>query len=134
MSEKEISIHDNVLLGYEVRSDEHEIVFKTEYRDGALRERTDVIFNQVIAYSFINDSFGTILYDVTEMDINMFIEENWDAFEEGGKWGWPGSWVSSKENTKIYLAQNSIRAYRIDSSIGMSGWILGKTTERIARP
>jgi hypothetical protein len=134
MSENEISIHDNDLLGYEVRGPEHEIVLKTEYRDGPLSEKTDVVFNQVLAYNFINDSFGTILYGVAEMDINNFVEENWDLFEAGRKWGWPGAWVSTKENTKTYLAQNSIRAYSIGSSIGMSGWVLAKTVKHIAHP
>ena len=134
MSEKKISIHDNFLLGYEVRNTEREIVLKTEYREGHSTDRTDVVFTHVIAYSLIDDAFDTILFDVAEMDVNTFLEENWDVFEAGRKSGWPGNWVSSIENTKTYLAQNSIRAYSIESSVGMNGWVLAKAVELVARP
>ncbi len=124
----EISIHDNFLLGYEVNATERKIVLRTEFRDAGGSKKIDVIFSDVIAYNFINDSFGTLLYAIAETDSNQLVIENWKLFEDGWKaFGWPGDWVASPEKASAYLSQNSIRGFNIESSIGMSGWVLAKS-------
>lgn len=125
---REISIHDNSLLGYEVDAAKQKITLRTEFIEASTSEKTDVIFSDVIAYHFVNDSFSTILYGIKEIDSNQIVMENWMAFEEGWKSsGWPGEWATSKEKASAYISQNSIQGFSIESSIGMSGWVLAKS-------
>jgi len=127
---RKISIHDNSLLGYEVDMAKRKISLRTEFIDKSASETADVIFNDVIAYQFVNDSFGTILYEIEEVDSNQIAKENWMAFEDGWKSsGWPGEWTTSLEKASVYLSQNSIKGFYIRSSIGMSGWILAKSID-----
>jgi hypothetical protein len=129
-NKSDISIHDNFLLGYEVDASKREIVLRTEFRDSGEAENTDVIFSEVAAYHFTNDSFGTILFGIDVVDSNQIFHDNWTLFEAGWKRsGWPGEWGTSKEKASAYFAQNAIRGFYIGSSIGMSGWVLAKTME-----
>jgi hypothetical protein len=133
-----IPIHDSVVLGYEVDAEKCEIRIRTEYRNGGGAKtpnatRADVIFCDVAAYSIVNDSFGTILFDIEEVDPFQIIEDNWESFERGYRAsGWPGNWAHTKDAAIAYLKNKSINGYSIGSSIGLSGWVLAKSLKFIS--
>jgi hypothetical protein len=126
ISPLEISVHDNTLHSYCVSAEEERISLHTSYVDQNLRETTDIVFTGVAAYRFELDNFMTIIFDVSEVNVEIIYTKNRDLFEQGRKYCWPGAWNSSEETVLAHLVANEIKGYRLSSSIGMVGWVLAK--------
>ena len=122
----DISIHDNLLLSCTVWTEKHEIRLETVFRDVEHPENTDVVFADVLAYHLENDSFGTILFDVTEISTESIYTDYRDLFEQGRRYGWPGAWSENTEAYLAYLGAENITGYYISAAIGMTGWVLAK--------
>ena len=105
MSEtKEISVHDNHLVSYEVLCERREIRLRTVFREVEPNEVTDVIFTGVLAYDFWNDGdLGTILFDVIEIPP----ERIYDAYAKVGeadvKYPWVYDWAKSSKTAREYF-------------------------------
>lgn len=132
---KKISVHDNVLVSYEVLCERREIRLCTEFRDrGEPYELTDVVFIGVVAYDFWHDSeIGTIIFDITEVPASDIYDQHADQFHAGIRYGWPGKWAKSPEIAAAHFNQHSIRGFEISSSCGMSGWILACDMHKLIR-
>jgi hypothetical protein len=128
-----ISVHDNFIVSYEVRCEAREIRLHTEYRDRDPFEYTDVIFSGVEAYYFEGDNFCNIVMDINEGSVSNILTKNAAMFDNGKKYRWPGSWNTSSEAARVYLAERKVRAYLIYSSYGMGGWVLAKNMEMILK-
>jgi hypothetical protein len=128
-----ISVHDNVLVSYSVRAEEKRIVLHTEFRDREPHEFTDVIFEDVLAYDFQNDLFGTIIFDIREVDLSKLIEERSELFEDGWRYGWPRGWDPRKESMLDYARRLNARAFELSASYGMHGWILAGGMTKLVR-
>jgi hypothetical protein len=130
--DNEISVHDNVLVSYEVNCERRSICLHTQFRDrGPPFELTDVIFTGVVAYQFEHDStIGTILFDVEDVAAIQVWRENAASFRAGMPYGWPGEWADSEEAATLYFRENAIFGYIVASSCGLSGWILAKCQSR----
>jgi hypothetical protein len=126
----EISVHDNHLLSYTVFSETREIRLQTFFPayDEVEAKYTDIIFTGVMAYRFINDSFGTIITDVSETSVESIYEEYEDLLEAGRPYGWPGIWNDSenREADPAYLSAQGIKGFYLSAAIGMTGWVLAK--------
>ncbi len=123
-SELPLSIHDNILLGYEVTS-QKEIILKTEYTDRGRHELTDVIFTGIVAYQFTDDCFeaGTILNEIVDIDLETFVAEDSSLFKDSFN-----HWIAA-ENALTLLKQKALHNYAITTSLGMYGWVLCKSYE-----
>jgi len=126
---KKISIHDNLVMGYNVSCDERKIVLHTEYTNGDMHERTNVIFSGVEAYFFYGDNMQSILFDIEECDIEHVLTRFADEFEAGIKYCWPGPWNKSVEASREHLEQQQCRAWIINSSYGMGGFVIAGNIE-----
>lgn len=120
----EISVHDNHLVAYTVLANERKIILQTEYRDREPHEFTDIVFEEVLAYHFENDLFGTIIFDVTEVDLCSLLKECAAMFENGWRYGWPRGWEKEKEKIEVFAQRLQMRAFEVSSSYGMNGWVL----------
>jgi len=129
----EISVHDNRLIAYHVLAKECRIVLETEFRDRAPHEYTDVVFEDVLAYHFENDLFGTIIFDIEEVDLNALLKEHAQMFELGWRQGWPRGWDSRKEDIESFTQRLEVRAFDLSSSYGMSGWVIAKRMIKIKK-
>ena len=126
----DISVHDNVLVSYEVLADRREIHLHTQF-PGAASEHTNIIFRGVEGYFFYHDNLETIIFDVVEISVDRILEEDRERFEDGWRFNWPGRWnTESAAGRKEYLTKQGVRGFDISSSYGMSGWILAKSVER----
>jgi hypothetical protein len=125
---REISIHDNRLISYEVFCERREICFRTEFRDrGEPFEFSDVFFTGVIAYDFWHDSeMGTIIFDITEVPAADIYAEHEEEFRAGVRYGWPGEWAETPEEAASYFQKHGVRGFELASSCGMSGWVLAR--------
>ena len=123
-----LSVHDNLLVSYEVRCDARAILLRTEHR--AKNEPTDfvnVIFKGVQGYRFENDAFGNIILDVGTVAIDQFLKEHGTEISESYRMaGSPGPWAGNLETASDYLAEQGIQAFILSSSYGLSGWVLAR--------
>ena len=127
----DISIHDNHLISYCVLSNAKEIHLHTSFRHLGTPEYTDVVFTDVVAYQFEYDSFGTILFDIVEVDPASIYNGDKARFLDGAKYGWPGPWRND-EQALDYLSQHGVKGFELQSSCGMSGWVLAQSMSKTA--
>jgi len=126
----DLSVHDNHLVAYTVHAKEKKIVFHTEFHERKPHEFTDVIFDDVLAYHFENDLFGTIIFDIKEVDLTVLLKDHAMMFEAGWRYGWPRGWQKEKEDIATYVKRLDLRAFEVASSYGMSGWVIAKHMEK----
>ena len=75
----ELSVHDNILYGYIVVSDQDQsrsytIILYTEFLDRPPVEYTDIVFTGVVAHHFESELSNSILFDVEETDLERTYE------------------------------------------------------------
>jgi hypothetical protein len=127
-------VHDNFVYAYFVDCEQQRIVLHTSYRDKEPIEFTDVVFNGVLAHSFEHVLPGNILLDVREVSIETMVQEYAESFRESWRWGWPPiDYKGDLDVLQNRLHETSIRAYDIDSSYGLAGWVLALNCERVIR-
>lgn len=129
MSE-EISVHDNHLLGYEVDSTKGRIVFHTEYPHNEPKEKTDVIFEGVLAYHFEGDLFSSIIFDIEETKLEYALKQNVGLLERREKHGWPQGWERKNETLEEYLNRKELKVYGIQSSYGLDGLVFARSMKK----
>ena len=130
--ENEISVHDNVLVSYEVNCEQRSICLHTQFRDrGEPFELTDVLFTGVVAYHFEHDSqIGTVLFDIENVAAIEIYRENADSFRAGMPYGWPGEWAATEDSASVFFRENGIHGFMVASSCGLSGWVLATHESR----
>jgi hypothetical protein len=122
----EISVHDNIVTGYEVSCEKRELVIHTEFRDIEPKEKTDIIFRGVEAYHLDRDNMNSILFDVTERSIEGIMEDFSPEFESGVKYAWPGPWNESSQSCREYFVKQNCKGWEISSSYGLEGFVIAK--------
>ncbi|HEV2295506.1 MAG TPA: hypothetical protein VGR35_16775 [Tepidisphaeraceae bacterium] len=134
MMRPEPSVHDNFVYAYTVNCEGRRVTLHTEYRDLQPQEFTDVIFSDVVAHSFEHVLRANILFDVEEDDVESLIQGNAAVFEKSWRWGWPPIEYGGDLALLIKtLRSQSVRAFTIGSSYGLSGWVLAGSYERQKR-
>ena len=127
MDEK--SIHDNDVVSYSVLCRERKLVIQTEIIIGAVLERTDVVFRGLEAYALDGDNLDTVLFSIDRVEVDRLVDEEQQRFSDGVNYGWPGSWNTSIEDSKECLKNRNCVAWRIQSSIGMEGFVVAQSME-----
>jgi hypothetical protein len=122
------SIHDNLLISYEVQCEKQIITLRTEYRrEDKPTEFTNVVLSGVQGYHFENDAFGNIIFDVAEVPVEWFLTEYGAEISELHRMaGSPGPWAKNLTSAPEYLREHGIKAYILSSSLGLSGWVRAK--------
>ena len=110
------------MVAYEVDGERRRIVLHTQFEAKESVERTDIIFENVVAYYFEGDNFGTILLSVDELSIPELVASNRHLFEEGSRYAWPGPWNNSLEESVRYMQAAGAKAFQICSAYGLGGW------------
>jgi hypothetical protein len=125
----EISVHDNIVIRYEVACDKREIILHTEFRDREPIERTDIVFKDVEAYFIVGDNMNSILFDVYEEPIGKILEDYSSEFEMGIPYVWPGPYNVSPTACEEYFTKGGFKGWRISPSYGMTGFVIARTME-----
>jgi hypothetical protein len=86
-----------------------------------------------LAYHFENDIFGTIIFEVEEVDLPALVKEYAAMFEVGWRYGWPRGWEKEKEQIEVFARRLGMRAFELSSSYGMRGWIIAKSMSKIRK-
>jgi hypothetical protein len=117
------SVHDNLLLSYTVEHEPRRITFRTVYQDIEPNEYTDVLFSGVIAYHFEGDTFGTILFDITETELSRLYADYEELFRRQKNYGWPLLGYGSPDELIDRFQREGVKAFTIHSSCGMEGFV-----------
>jgi hypothetical protein len=131
-----VSVHDNVLLGFEVWAEGRKLILHTAFQDvseGEPFEYTDVVFSGLMAYYFEHDNLSTILFDIEEVSLDSVLEQSRERFKAGQRYGWPGVWNRSEQACRAYLVGQGAYAYSVSSSLGLCGWVLAERMEFLPR-
>jgi hypothetical protein len=130
----ELSVHDNFIYGYRVDCEGRRLILNTVFRDREPIEYTDVIFHEVLAHHFEHVLQSNILFDVEEIDVANFVQENAELFARSWQHGWPPLEYSGDLVQLINsIRAASVRAFAVSSSYGLAGWVLARTSQRVAR-
>jgi hypothetical protein len=123
-----LSIHDNVLVLYEVRCEVRVITLRTEHRvANRPMEFANVIFEGVHAYHFQNDAFGNIIFSLETVSVEYLLTEFGSEISESYRIaGSPGPWAADLGSAPDYLGERGIKGFTLSSSYGLSGWVLAK--------
>ena len=123
-----LSVHDNLLVSYEVQCETRTITLRTEYRlPDKPTEFTNVIFEGVQGYCFQNDAFGNIIFGVEPVPVEHLLTEFGTEIAESYRTGGsPGPWAANLESASEYLRERGIKGFILSPSYGLSGWVLAK--------
>jgi hypothetical protein len=128
-----ISVHDNSVYAYFIDCENRRITLHSRFTDANPHEFTDIVFTNVLVHRFEHVLEGNILFDVEEVDAPGLVDDEAEIFRESWRYGWPP--VDYRGNLSLLkneLERRSMRAYRVSSSYGLSGWILAEQCELIA--
>jgi hypothetical protein len=123
-----LSLHDNLLVSYEVQCEARNIVIRTEYRVANQPTKfTRVVFGGVQGYRFENDAFGNIILDLEMVPVERLLTEFGTEISDSYRMaGSPGPWAENLESAPEYLREQGIKGFILSSSYGLSGWVLAK--------
>ncbi|HVS71934.1 MAG TPA: hypothetical protein VHQ47_11820 [Phycisphaerae bacterium] len=127
-------MHDHVVYAYSVDCEERRVVVHTVYRGGPSAKFTDVIFGDVVAHYFEHVLPENILFDVAEADVAAVVREHGSLLADSWRYRWPAVEYRGDLDVLIEkLKAAGVRAYVIESSYGLSGWVLAGSCKRVAR-
>ena len=130
----EISVHDNVIYAYQVDCEGRRLILHTVFEDREPNEFTDVVFGNTIAHYFEHVLPGNILFDIEEVEVGAFVRDREEIFVDSRRYGWPPiEFDGDIESLVASLQATSAHAYLVNSSYGMSGWVLAGSCERLSR-
>ncbi|MDN4604094.1 hypothetical protein P5G61_22830 [Paenibacillus sp. F6_3S_P_1C] len=126
------SVHDNIILSYEVDLENEFIRMRTRSYHSDLSEDTDIFFSDVLAHSFDTPMQGSIIFDIDDVGLDHFINYNRELLEKGKGQGWPITYKTDEE-LESKLIEGEYQYFVITSSYGLSGWVLAKKVEMITK-
>ena|SRR5690349_80139 len=130
----QLSVHDNFVYSYSVNCQRQRIVLHTAFRDREPREFIDVVFHDVVAHHFQHVLPNNILFDIEEVEVSALIRDNASVFADSWRYAWPAVEYRGDLDALVErLKAASLQAYSINSSYGMSGWVLAGKCEYRSR-
>jgi hypothetical protein len=118
-------IHDSLLIGYTVNAESREVILLLRPHQGSASASFAVVFEGVVAHSFDAPLLPAILAEIIPVSADMLITSRWSSIEQGfKKSGWPGPWADTLANATRFAQDSGIQAFQIESSYGLSGWVL----------
>lgn len=118
----EINIHDNEVLSYRLLLPMRQLIMETTYQS----EKTDIIFDDVLAYSFEDAGDQNIIFEAVESSLNGFIDwyagnnDKQNPFE----FGLPVQ--GTPDELKQFLNEQGYHYYEINASVGLDGFVIAK--------
>jgi hypothetical protein len=134
----EISIHDNIIYSYLVKCDDYskpayELVLFTEYYGPDQKiEYVDIVFSNVITHRFDTITSRNVIFDIEETQPELIYNQDEDLFLRLKNYGWPFQY-KDLDDLLHTLNNKSIRAFRVQSSCGLEGWLWAEKMALISR-
>lgn len=121
------TIHDSLLVGYSVNSETRDLILSLQPHRGSAPSPFNVVFHGTMAHSFEWPLLPAILFGITPVNVDSMLQESWPSIERGFRaCGWPGPWADTLANAQNFARTAPLQAFEIDSSYGLSGWVLAR--------
>jgi hypothetical protein len=122
------SFHDDYLVGYDVDCEARTITLRIRaYSEpGTKYPVVSVQFTGVLGYQFEDDAFGNIIYSLQAFPSELFFDHFQAAIVETIRYAGLPSWMGEKSEATRRLTEKGIQCFTLDSSLGLSGWILAR--------
>ena len=133
MIEKTLSVHDSLLVGYEVDGLRRTIVLHTQPHGGGGEAFIDVRFDGISAYRFEDDMLQNIVFDVTDASAIEFASIVEELAEGYPKAGVPRGWDERNETVEHFFERVKLRLFVLSSSYGMTGWVAAASMAYVLR-
>lgn len=125
-------VHDSEVVAYSVDSRTEELTLMLAPGTGSATSEFRLVFRGVLAHQFAHPQLPSIVLDLAEVPVADLIKREWANLAEGYReCGWPGPWAESFESAIAHCGSTAVRAYELEQSYGMSGWILARSVERV---
>ncbi len=131
-----LSVHDNNVNAFSCDCDNRRIVLHTSFNEREPKQFTDVIFRDVLAHSFEHMLPGNILFDIREVTPDTIVDEYSEMFGKSWPYGWPianTEYRGNLEYLKTWLREQTFRAFVIEASFGLCGWVFAQNCEFVDR-
>jgi len=116
------NIHDNEILSYFVDISNKILRLSTKYYD---KEKTTITFTSLMCHRFENITYSNIIYGITMIPIDEFIDANKEMLEEGLKNAFPMC-LKDCEELRGILKEDNQKIFYISSSLGLSGFVIAR--------
>lgn len=114
-------VHDNEILTYIVDFEKKNIIMETVNYN---KETILVKFEDILVHYFEMAMPKSIIYDIVECDGIKVIEENRELLKNTKNFCWP---VNYETESQLIQILKGYKYYIINSSLGLTGWVLAKT-------
>ena len=127
-------VHDNLITSYCVDFEAETLVMKTFYHDHFDKniENTDIIFTGYLTHMFGNETKGSIIFDIEEYPLHLFLERESELLKDNKNYGWPISYKTESELVE-FLQTHNYKIFEVASSYGLCGWVLAKEMDIVVQ-
>jgi hypothetical protein len=123
-------IHDSLLVGYAADSRRARLVLSLLPHQGSASLAFRIVFSGVAAHHFPYPLLPAVVQGLVPDNANALIARHWASIETGFKENaWPGPWATSLSTAQAFCATQGLKAFELESSYGMSGWVLARSAE-----
>lgn len=122
--DSQLSIHDSLLVGYEVDGKEHTIVMHTEPHQGGGEAFVDLTFTGVVAYQFKGDAMGDILFEIEPDSAESRPDIAEVIVAQQSQHGIMPECNPTTETLEQHCTRVGVTLFNIQSSYGLDGWAL----------
>ncbi len=117
------SVHDNNIYSIEIKCEDNVIILHTKSDDGEAPKKTDIILKGVLGHQFENVLEGNIILNIEEWESEKLYSEFETTLITYASYGFPLRFSNSEEFC-IEMQRKNLKAFVINSSYGLSGWIV----------
>lgn len=121
------NVHDNEIINYKVDFKKNEITFETiDVSDKTVM----IVFKDVLVHQFETEMPNSIIFDIEKYDLEKMVKDNKELLEQKKAFCWPpiGDYNDTDDLIKK-LKNDKYNYYIIESSLGLSGWVLAKSLQ-----
>lgn len=118
------NIHDNEIVSYEVDFQKSRITLHTigDNKDSAT---ITIEFIDVLAHMFETQLQGSIILDISTLEVSRILKDNKELLDKQKNYGWPMHY-ETMEDLLEYLQNEKYNYYVISASYGLNGWVIAK--------
>jgi hypothetical protein len=124
-------LHDNKIKSYFVDFTEGILKMETSWYD---KENTTIEFSDLLAHKFNNVINSNIIYGLYQTTIQSYIDEESETLSEELQFGFPSMKPRNCNELKQKLEEEKYKVFYIDSSLGLSGYVIAKDINIINEP
>lgn len=115
-------VHDNQIVSYHVDVDDHILTLVTR---SEAKETTEIVFTGWMAHRFENVSRSNIIFGITQVTIDYYINTNEDFLKESMRYAFPACF-NSIGALRQHLIEGKYNIYEVSSSQGLTGTVIAK--------